>query len=71
MALQGNIVEGNVGSSSGAVSNDRYCIVLFSPSASLPTINNDVTANACSGHLIQEVTSVTQGSGVVTPNTVQ
>jgi hypothetical protein len=67
----GNIVEGNVGSSSGAVSNDRYCIVLFSPSASSPTINNDVTANACSGHLVQEVRSVTQGSGVVTPNTVQ
>ena len=57
--------------SSGAVSYDRYCIVLFSSSGSAPTINNDVTANACSGHLIQEVTSVTQGSGVVTPNTVQ
>lgn len=66
----GDIVEGNVGTASGAVAYDRYCIVLFSSSSSVPTINNDVTANACSGHLVDEVKSVTQGSGVVTPNSV-
>jgi hypothetical protein len=70
-AAVGNIVEGNTGSSTGVVANDRYCIVLFSANRSGPTIDNDVTANACSGHLVQEIKSVAQGSGVVTPNTVQ
>jgi hypothetical protein len=67
----GSVVQGNIGSSTGAVLSDRYCIVLISDSSSVPTINNTVTANTCSGHVVQEVKSYTIGSGVVTPNNVQ